>query len=73
LDLSPVYVDAYVNRGTAFFLKKEYVRAIADYTEALRLQPSLARVHEARGRAYREIGDIEKAICDEQRAREFSH
>jgi tetratricopeptide (TPR) repeat protein len=71
-DLSPGYVDAYANRGTAFFMKKEYDRAIADYTEALGLEPRLARLYEDRARAYRAKGDIEKAICDEQRAGELS-
>jgi Tfp pilus assembly protein PilF len=70
-DLSPVYVDAYANRGTAFFTKKEYDRAIADYTAALGLEPRLAPVYEDRARAYRAIGDVEKAIRDEQRAREL--
>jgi len=70
-DLSPVYVDAYANRGTAYFMKKEYNRAIADYSEALDLEPRLAPVYADRARAYRAMGDIEKAIRDEQRVREL--
>jgi tetratricopeptide (TPR) repeat protein len=64
-------VDAYANRGTAYFMKKEYDRAIVDYTEALALEPRLAPVYADRARAYRAIGDIEKAIGDEQSAREL--
>ncbi len=70
--LPPVYADAYADRGTAFFMKKEYARAIADYTEALALEPRLALVYEGRARAYRAIGDRQKATRDEQRARELS-
>jgi tetratricopeptide (TPR) repeat protein len=71
-DLAPVYIDAYANRGTAFLTKKEYDRAIADYTAALGLEPRLALVYEGRARAYRAIGEMEKAIRDEQEARELS-
>jgi lipoprotein NlpI len=39
LDLDPKYVDAYNGRGGAWLEKREYDKAIADYTTALELDP----------------------------------
>jgi tetratricopeptide (TPR) repeat protein len=37
----PNYASAYLGRGTAYYYKKMYDRAIEDYTAALRLDPNL--------------------------------
>ena len=39
-------------------------RAIADYTEAIRLDPKLANAYNNRGTAYRDKGDTDRAIAD---------
>jgi tetratricopeptide (TPR) repeat protein len=67
-----VYTDAYSNRGSAFAVKRDFPRAIADFAEALRLDPRLAPVYEKRARAYRAMGEIEKAVSDERKAQEMS-
>ena len=37
LELNPEYTDVYINRGVAYSERKEYDRAIADYTKAIEL------------------------------------
>jgi tetratricopeptide (TPR) repeat protein len=56
-------VDAY-NRGLARYHKGELDEAIADYTEAIRLDPQLAYAYYGRGNAYYKKGDFDKAIAD---------
>ena len=56
--------DAYNNRGLAYSDKGENDRAIADYTEAIRLDPKYANAYINRGLAYREKGETDRAIAD---------
>jgi tetratricopeptide (TPR) repeat protein len=55
---------AYVNRGVGYTFKNEVERAIADYNEAIRLDPNLADAFTARGNVYGEKGEIERALAD---------
>jgi tetratricopeptide (TPR) repeat protein len=55
---------AYYNRGNAYFDNKEHDRAIADFSEAIRLDPPFAPTYNNRGGAYRIKGDYERAIAD---------
>jgi tetratricopeptide (TPR) repeat protein len=55
---------AYNNRGNAYFAKKDYDRAIADYTEAIRLDPKYALAYSNRGTAYKAKGNYDLAIAD---------
>lgn len=57
-------VTAYVNRGDAYFARSEFDRAVADYSDALRLDRSSAPAFSGRGRAYRSKGDFDKALAD---------
>jgi len=52
------------DRGNAYQEKKDFTRAIADYTAALRLDPSLALVYFNRGYAYKEQGEYDRALAD---------
>ena len=54
----------YCNRGIAYRHKGEYDKAIADYTEAIRLDPKYAKAYNNRGIAYRHKGEFDKAIAD---------
>ena len=54
----------YNNRGTAHDAKKDYDRAIADYSEAIRLAPDHARAFEARAKAYNSKFDYDRVIAD---------
>jgi len=52
------------NRGNAYYAKGDYDRAIADYTEAIWLDPTSALVFNNRGKAYLGKGDLDRAIAD---------
>ena len=55
----------YVWRANVWLKRKEFDTAIADYNEAIRLNPGSAGVaHQGRGRAWRGKKDYDKAIAD---------
>jgi tetratricopeptide (TPR) repeat protein len=55
---------AYDNRGTAWHAKGKNDRAIADYTEAIELNPKDSLAYDNRGTAWRDKGDREHAFAD---------
>lgn len=57
-------IKALVARGAAFVRKDNPDRAIADYTVALQLDPTLADILNARGELWRRKGDRPKAVID---------
>jgi tetratricopeptide (TPR) repeat protein len=56
--------SAYFNRGIAYKNKSDFDRAIADYTQAIQLNPRDAKPHVNRGNAYSDKGDFDRAIAD---------
>jgi tetratricopeptide (TPR) repeat protein len=57
-------IKALIARGAAYERKEMVERAIADYDGALRLDPSLADIHNTRGELWRKKGDLPKAVAD---------
>src|SRR5262249_18402364 len=55
---------AFNNRGNAYRDKGDNDRAIADYTEAIRLNPKYAYPYNGRGNAYNDKKDYVRAIAD---------
>src|SRR5262249_37864389 len=60
---------AYKNRGNAYYSKKDYDGAIADYNEAIRIDPSQALTYHVvayvnRARIYSDKKDYDRAIAD---------
>ncbi len=55
---------AYDLRGSAWVRLREYDRAIADHDSAIRIAPNDAGYFASRSRAWREKGDVAKALAD---------
>jgi tetratricopeptide (TPR) repeat protein len=55
---------AYYNRGIAYMTKNEYDRAIADYGEAIALDPKFAPAYSNRGFAYASKHEFERILAD---------
>jgi tetratricopeptide (TPR) repeat protein len=60
---NPNDAEAYLGRGDAYYEKKDYDKAIADYTQGIRLDPDF-EAYRFRGDAYFNKGDYDKAIAD---------
>ena len=61
--------QSYHNRGRVYqSFKKEYAKAIDDYSEALRLHPQIEMVRYRRGQAYQSIKEFGKAQDDFEEA-----
>ncbi len=58
----------YFDRGTAYLSKGDYDRAIADYTQAIAINPQDAEYYIARGYAYDRKGDHDHATADFSKA-----
>jgi lipoprotein NlpI len=59
---------SYYNRGLAYNAKGDSDRAIADYNEAIRLDPKDAAAYNSRSIAYNAKGDFDRAIADYNQA-----
>jgi tetratricopeptide (TPR) repeat protein len=57
-------IKALIARGSAYERKDMIEHAITDYDGVLRLDPSLADIHNARGELWRRKGDLPKAVAD---------
>src|SRR5262245_40672190 len=55
---------AYFSRGSAYYTRGDFDRAIADYSEVIRLDPKSASAYGGRGLAYFDKGDFDRAIAD---------
>ena len=55
---------AFNNRALAFQAEREYQHAIADYSDAIRLDPEFAHAWYNRGTAYQAQSDYDRAIAD---------
>ena len=64
LDPPQRLATAFDNRGVAYRLKGEYVHALQDYNQAIRLDPDNANAYNNRGIIYRIKSDYDRAIAD---------
>lgn len=72
--------SVYINRGNAYFMKADYNKAIADYSEAIELEtadysedlgprnPGKSLAYSNRGNAYLTKGEVAKAVSDCEKA-----
>jgi Tfp pilus assembly protein PilF len=61
-----------VNRGLAYLKLGEHEKAVADFNEAIRLDPLQAEHYFKRGLAYKELRDLEKASSSFASAIQFN-
>ena len=62
--LGPNLAVAYTNRGIAYASQGDHKRALADFTEAIRLAPDSPFPYYNRGNAYYDLGDYARALAD---------
>jgi tetratricopeptide (TPR) repeat protein len=55
---------AFYNRGIEWGDRRDFDRAISDYSEAVRLKPNYPEAFNNRGEAYRNKGDFDRALAD---------
>jgi len=55
---------AYTNRGSVYDYKKDFDHAIADLTEAIRLDPAAVVAYQDRAASWRNMGRFDRAIDD---------
>ena len=60
----PDRIKALIARGAAYGAMDQIDRAIGDYDTALRLDPTLADIFNARGELWRRKGDLPRALAD---------
>jgi tetratricopeptide (TPR) repeat protein len=58
----------YLNRGLAYQTKGDLDRAIADFNQAIQLDPKFAAAYNNRGVAYEAKGDLDRAMADVSQA-----
>ena len=56
--------EAYNSRGVEYFNTRDYDSAIADYSQAIRLDPNFALAFRNRGNAYEDKKDYDHALAD---------
>src|SRR3954468_14541336 len=67
-ETSKNHAGAYLGRGRAYSAKREFDRAIADYNEAISLEPEIAQPYLSRGIAYQAQHEFDQAIADYEQA-----
>ncbi|MGB7245153.1 MAG: tetratricopeptide repeat protein [Methylovirgula sp.] len=65
---APARAIAYFDRGLAYYARSDLDHAIADWSEAITLNPNYAHAYNNRAKAYRAKGDYANAIADYSQA-----
>ena len=69
LELAPDNPLTWNGRGVIYLRRKEYQKAIPDFTMAIQLRPTLAQPYENRAAAEKALGDLAGANADLSLAR----
>ena len=69
----PDLVYAYYGRGSAYAVRHNWDKAVADFTEAVRIDPEFSGAYHYRALVYKEMGENQKAKADLKRATELGY
>jgi tetratricopeptide (TPR) repeat protein len=61
---APNLIAALQQRGTAYTSEQKFPQAIADFSEALKMKPNDAGIHERRAYVEMKMNDLDKALAD---------
>lgn len=64
LNADPQKIDAYQQRGTAYFELWNYEQALSDYSHILDFEPQDEKILHFRGLAHEQLGNLDQAISD---------
>jgi len=64
IELAPGYAAAYYNRGTAWYRREQFDRAIGDYTRAIEFKPDFVMAYRNRAGLYYFTKEYDKAWAD---------
>jgi tetratricopeptide (TPR) repeat protein len=71
IDITPDYIDAYIERGLLYDDLKKFPESISDFTKVIQLQPDHSFAYLARGFSEYYAGDKVTACRDLQKAKEL--
>jgi len=72
IEIDPTEARTYNLRGLGYRIKKDYNKAIADFSKAIELNPEYSLAYENRGVCYSEKGDQKNAIFDFNKSIQFN-
>jgi tetratricopeptide (TPR) repeat protein len=62
-NIQPQTADVFLDRGITYYNEEDYGQAIADFTQAIRLDPNYTSAYSRRGLAYYKNGNYDNAIA----------
>ncbi len=68
IEVTPVEAQAYNNRGCYYHTKKEYDKAVSDFSKTVAINSKHAQAYYNRGNVYYAIKEFDKAVSDYSKA-----
>ena len=65
--------QAYLHRGKVFTEKKDFERALTDFTKAIEVEQTLTEAYLERAKLYEKKGEKDKAAADRLKVSELSN